>query len=258
MIRPRPVAPVLPDLPGWAVNAPSPAEPHLPQAAASHAPRPDTFTSLDAMAGRLCELRAHGLSGIRSLVTAELSSKSLAEEAASLGKALAARGQTVMFIDWAPYGDGIASALNHASAPGMVELVAGKVNFGDVVGALGQSGAHIIPAGASLASGGIIDPNRVNFVLDALDDVYDQILVVSHEDSARHLLEAIEGRFDCGITLLASGSHPLHALGQPETFLGYEVEGIELMRYLAPGARSSVPAGRIARVTRSEPRIHAG
>jgi uncharacterized protein involved in exopolysaccharide biosynthesis len=257
MIRPRPLAPVLPDLPGW-VNASAPAEPRLPQAGAAHVMRPNTFTSLEAMAGRLCEMRAQGLSGIRSLVTAELASKPLAEEAASLGKALAARGQTVMFIDWAPYGDGIASALKHATAPGMVELVAGKVNFGDVVGALGHSGAHIIPAGTSLGMGEIIDPNRVNFVLDALDDVYDQILVVSHEDSARHLLEAIEGRFDCGIMLMAAGSRPSLVLEQPETFLGYEVDGIELMRYAAPAARSSVPAGRMARVTRSEPRIHAG
>jgi hypothetical protein len=203
------------------------------------------------MAQRLHDMRGHGMSGIRTLFAGDLGAKSLAEEAASLGNALAAKGQTVILIDWAPFGDGIAAALKHASAPGMLELVAGKAKFDEVMGALAHGGAHFIPAGESLVPGTVLDPNRVNFVLDALDDVYDQIVVVSREDSARHLLEAIEGRFDCGITVTAAGGRS--AIGEGlETFLGYEVDGIELMRYVAISAQSA------GRSIRNEPRQRTG
>jgi MinD-like ATPase involved in chromosome partitioning or flagellar assembly len=176
-------------------------------------------------------------------------------EAASLGKALAAKGQTVILIDWAPAGGGIAEALGHASVPGMLDLVAGRVKFEDVVGALGQSGAHLIPAGSSLAAGEIIDPNHVNFVLDALDGVYDQIIVASREEAARHLFEAIEGRFDCGITVVSAEGAPL--LVDAQTFLGYDVDGIELMRYVVPASFGKA-SGRAAHLTRQEPRMRVG
>ena len=138
----------------------------------------------------------------------------------------------------------------------MLDLVAGRVKFEDVVGALGQSGAHLIPAGSSLAAGEIIDPNHVNFVLDALDGVYDQIIVASREEAARHLFEAIEGRFDCGITVV-SGEMGAPLLVDAQTFLGYEVDGIELMRYTVP-ASSGKASGRAAHLIRQEPRMRVG
>lgn len=232
-----------------------PVEPAPTQAEVAHDMRTDAFTSLEAMAGRLEDMRAHGSSGIRSLLTGDLTAKLLAEEAAGLGKLLAATSQTVLLIDWAPWGDGIAADLGHAGPFGMLDLAAGRAKFDDVVGALGHGGTHLIAAGTPLGPDEMIAADQVNFVLDALDDVYDQIVVVAREDAARRLLEAIEGRFDCGITVAAAGSKPLPA---DKTFLGYEVEGIELMRYAAPATRSGVPAGRLARTVRSEPRLGAG
>jgi succinoglycan biosynthesis transport protein ExoP len=247
MRRTMPVAPVLPGL-HRVPDLAAAAEP--PQGAAMHA-----FDSPAAIADRLRAMRAQALSGTRSLIAGDITAGQLAVEAASLGKALAAKGQTVILIDWAPAGGGIAEALGRASVPGMLDLVAGRVKFEDVVGALGQSGAHLIPAGSSLAAGEIIDPNHVNFVLDALDGVYDQIIVASREEAARHLFEAIEGRFDCGITVVSAEGAPL--LVDAQTFLGYEVDGIELMRYAVPASFGKA-SGRAAHLTRQEPRMRVG
>jgi hypothetical protein len=254
MRRSMPVAPVLPGL-RRAPELAATAEPPQRAAMSAFGAAMPAFDSPEAIADRLRAMRAQALSGTRSLVAGDITTGQLAVEAASLGKALAAKGQTVILIDWAPAGGGIAEALGHQSVPGMLDLVAGRVKFEDVVGALGHSGAHLIPAGSSLGVGEIIDPNHVNFVLDALDGVYDQIIVASREEAARHLFEAIEGRFDCGITLVSGEGAPL--LVEAQTFLGYEVDGIELMRYAVPASFGKA-SGRAAHLTRQEPRMRVG
>lgn len=260
MRRPMPVAPVLPGL-RQAFTSPPAAVPVAAEVAAAEPPQGaalPAFASLEELTERLCAMRAQGLSGTRTLVAGEIAARPLATEAVSLGKALAAKGQTVILIDWAPTGGSLAEALGYASVPGMLELVAGKVKFEDVVRALGQSGAHLIPAGASLAESDIIDPNHVNFVLDALDGVYDQIIVVAREEAARHLFEAIEGRFDCGITVVPAGRRAPHFAEQAQTFLGYEVDGIELLRYVLPETVQENAPARSGRLARHEARQRVG
>jgi hypothetical protein len=247
-----PVAPILPRL---HQVPPLPTVKAAPEPEPPAAPMSAPILTLDAMADRLFGMRGQGSSGTRSLMVGETEVAPLAIEAASLGAALAAKGQTVILIDWAPAGGGIAEALGYVSEPGMLDLIAGRARFEDVVGAMGHSGAHLIPAGTGLVMGDTIDPNQINFALDALDGVYDQIIVVSREEAARRLFEEIEGRFDCGITIVSAEKRLPHLAEQPETFLGYEVEGMELMRYTAPAPTSfgKLP-GRVPHLARSEPR----
>jgi uncharacterized protein involved in exopolysaccharide biosynthesis len=250
--------PVAPTLPGLQHVRP------LPTANATPEPEPESepaviiassALTLEGMADRLYGMRGQDSSGTRTLVAGEVEVAALAVEAASLGAALAAKGQTVILIDWAPEGRGIAEALGYVSEPGMLDLIAGRARFEDVVGAMGHNGAHLIPAGMGLVVGDTIDPNQINFALDALDGVYDQIIVVSREEAARRLFEEIEGRFDCGITIVAAEKRQPHLAEQPQTFLGYEVEGMELMRYAAPAPTSfgKLP-GRVPHLARGEPR----
>ena len=65
-------------------------------------------------------------------------------------------------------------------------------------------------------------------MLDALDEAYAHIIVVGDQDSARHLFEAIQGRFDAGV-LATSGAVPT-LRDPPGTFLGFEVAEIDLIR----------------------------
>jgi polysaccharide biosynthesis transport protein len=92
---------------------------------------------------------------------------------------------------------------------------------------LRDSDVHIIPSGAPMAGAlPALDSDSINFLLDALDDVYDHIVVVSQEEPARNLFEAMQGRFDCGVTL--GGEAPGKSVAKPGIFLGFEVDGISL------------------------------
>jgi hypothetical protein len=53
-------------------------------------------------------------------------------------------------------------------------------------------------------------------------------LVVSRTDAARPLFEAIQGRFDCGVTLVEDQQQKTRVLAEGGSFLGFEVEGIAL------------------------------
>jgi hypothetical protein len=74
----------------------------------------------------------------------------------------------------------------------------------------------------------------VNVILDALDEVYDHIIIVGRREAARRLFEAIQGRFDCGI-VVSDGKRRTGAAGEsPNMFLGYEVDDITLIRFERP------------------------
>jgi hypothetical protein len=67
-------------------------------------------------------------------------------------------------------------------------------------------------------------------VLDALDEVYDHIVVVARLDEARRLFEAIEGRFDAGIVMSdRRGQGPTINAG-PGVFLGFEVTEVYIVQ----------------------------
>ena len=181
-----------------------------------------------AMAERLETMRQSGLGGARTLLVGAADSFTLAAEASALGRALADKGLTVMLIDWSLDASGISEALGQPSWPGFSELLEGQLGFEDVVRALADSDVQLIPSGKGVmtrADG--LDADSLNFALDALDDVYEHIIVVARTDPGRELFEAIEGRFDNGIMLVdaAAGQTTPPPAG---SFLGFEVDGISL------------------------------
>ncbi|MFA5950672.1 MAG: exopolysaccharide transport family protein [Hyphomicrobium sp.] len=208
---------------------------------------PRHVSDLADVADRLEALRKRGLSGTRTLIAGNTDPFSLATEIRKLTHALADRGLTVIVVDWSLDGTGIAEALGEASWPGFIELVKEQAHFEDVVVPLNETGIHLIAAGHGKGEAGAdIDPESVASVLDALDGVYDHILVTAQNEPARLLFEAIEGRFDCGISMSAAGRPQADS---PGTFLGFEVEGMELIAFevASPSARTSART-RLARV----------
>jgi succinoglycan biosynthesis transport protein ExoP len=67
--------------------------------------------------------------------------------------------------------------------------------------------------------------------LDALDEAYEQIIVVAKLADARALFEAIQGRFDAGVMVNAVARTTAVLQDPPGTFLGFEVTDITLVRY---------------------------
>ena len=198
-----------------------PAPPARPGPAMVETPR--------AMADRLESQRQGGLGGARTLLVGAADSFTLAAEASALGRALADKGLSVILIDWSLDASGISEALGQPSWPGFSELLEGQVGFEDIVRALADSDVQLIPSGRGVeARDEGLDADSLNFALDALDDVYDHIVVVARTEPGRALFEAIEGRFDNGIMLVdaAGGGQP--AVAPAGSFLGFEVDGISL------------------------------
>lgn len=182
----------------------------------------------DAMAGRIEAQHKAGLSGTRTLLTGSDDLFALAREAAGICRAIAGNGHTVIMVDWSLNGQGIAESLGLPTWPGFNELIDGRARFEDVVRSFSDSEVHVIPCGRGL-SDDLIDSDSINFLLDALDDVYEHIVVVARTHAAQRLFEAIQGRFDCGVTLVGDDEEKalVRARGAA-SFLGFEVEGIEL------------------------------
>jgi uncharacterized protein involved in exopolysaccharide biosynthesis len=222
--RPEPVAPAPAPVPvAVAKHEAAPA----PQATA---PATADIASPEALAVRMEALRKKGgLAGTRTLFTSSADVFTLADEAAAVCCSLADKGLTVIMIDWNLSGSGIAEPLGHPAWPGFSELIQGKTRFEDVVRSLKDRDVHLIPSGRSIGiTGEPLDSDSINFLLDALDDVYEHIVVVSRTEPARALFEAIQGRFDCGVTLVEDGAQKTRAQAEAGTFLGFEVDGITL------------------------------
>ena len=199
------------------------------------------------LAVRLEAMRKSGLSGTRTLLVSAADGFTLAVEASALGRALTDKGLSVVLIDWSPDGTGISEALGQPSWPGFSELLDGRVGFEDIVTALSDSDVQLIPSGQGPADGAPLDADNLNFALDALDDVYEHIIVVAGTEPARALFEVIEGRFDSGVTLV-DGSTGWTSADPPGSFLGFEVDGISLFT-LKTSAR--VPVRRRPELTRA-------
>ena len=86
------------------------------------------------------------------------------------------------------YGSGISEPLGEPAWPGFTELIEGNQRFEDVIRALRDSEVHVIPCGRSLSPGHVINSDSVSFLLDALDDVYDHIVVVARAEPATRLI----------------------------------------------------------------------
>lgn len=170
--------------------------------------------------------------GYRTLMAGETDLMGISGHGIELAKALADIGQSVILIDWAPEGDGVSHALALPAGPGIAELLAGTATFEQIIRRMPGSDAHVIGTGTFEESDALApDPDRLNLILDALDEAYDQVIVAGRTEPARIFFETIEGRVDCGVLIAdpaRSGAvHP----DPPGTYLGYEVADIDLIRY---------------------------
>lgn len=237
-------------------SRPEPSLPAVPVMAASDGGDKGASDRVHRMMtiGKVADhLTAHapGAGGCRSLIVGETSAIDAGTEAIELVKVLAGRNMSTILIDWSPDGSGLAQKLGLSRTPGMTELLSGTAKFEDVVQSLSDSEAHFIACGAAQrydTEGP--DPDQLNLVLDALDEAYGHIVVVGPHDAARSLFEAIEGRFDAGITVTDGKRRVTVIQDPPGTFLGYEVADIELIRLDRKDA-SPVQGQRILRSTPS-------
>lgn len=225
-------APV-PEKPVAPKEAAQKALPAEPIAASAVARQPDAVVanvrSADAMAKNIESLHKNGQSGTRTLIAGSADVFTLANETAAISSRLAEKGRSVIIVDWSLNGGGIAEPLGLPSWPGFNELADGRARFEDVVSAVDGGDVHIIPCGKPRTNPSEpLDADNINFLLDALDDVYEHIVVIARNEAARRLFEAIQGRFDCGVTLVSDEAQAVKLGDDGAKFLGFDVEGISL------------------------------
>lgn len=167
--------------------------------------------------------------GYRSLVVSEAPGQAAREEATDLAAALCAAGKQVALVDWSLDGRGIATGLGVRAMPGFMDLIEERATFDDVIQRLPDGDVHVIACG-SPQSGGNLDTERLNLVLDTLDEVYDHIIVTGTDEAARVLFLAVEGRFDACVTVGDKRADDRRVAPETETFLGYHVTDIDLLR----------------------------
>lgn len=204
------------------------------EAAAASRPLPEAdavrVSSIGALARRIVTRSDGG--GYRTLVAGETDLMGISSHAIELAKALTELGQSVILLDWSPEGDGIAHSLSLPQGPGVAELLRGSASFEHIVHRMAGSEAQVI--GAGLFDDGRrleFDPDRLNLVLDALDEAYDQVIVAGRNQSARDFFSVIDGRIDCGVLVADPARIGSPTRDLPGSYLGFKVAEIDLIRY---------------------------
>jgi succinoglycan biosynthesis transport protein ExoP len=208
-----------------------------------------TFTDVDLLAARLKERRPSG-GGHRTLITSDVQPLVPYAETIELAKSLASSGAQTILIDWSPSGEGFASMAGLEQSLGWNDLLNGAARFDEIIQRLRGTHAQAIASGKQMRPDSRIDVGLLNLTLDALDEVYDHIVVTARNAEARALFEAIEGRFDAGITIVPPGDYSA-AQGAANAFLGFEVADIDVIRLVRSEPAASQMADRIARATRA-------
>lgn len=206
------------------------------------------FVEMESLASRLRAGRPSG-GGHRTLITGAAEDVIPFAEARDLAKALSETGAQTILIDWSPSGEGFALTMGLDSRTGWNALLRGEARFDGIIQRLPGTRAHAIASGNALPGGARLDADVVNVALDALDEVYDHIVVTARHDEARVLFELIEGRFDAGIAVVGD-EEKIATRVDAGAFLGFEVAEIDIIRYQRLEAVASPVAQRIARASR--------
>jgi uncharacterized protein involved in exopolysaccharide biosynthesis len=219
-------------------RAPPPADlaaPRPPTPATVAPPVRRLTTADDVVAHLAFRTPRHG--GYRSLVVAEPGADAHAL-ALAVADGLARLGEPTIIVEWGHGPGSFVRRLGLAPQPGTAELASGTAGFEAVVAGLPGSSCHLIPAGLG-ADPVPLDGEYVGLVLDALDAAYAHIVVTGEPALLAAVFEGTDGRFDTGITVAAAtGDYATDGADNAADglFLGFEVEGIDLVRLAPPSA----------------------
>jgi uncharacterized protein involved in exopolysaccharide biosynthesis len=185
-----------------------------------------TMRTMPSLARRLVA-NARGRTGFRTLAAGEAAGINAGVTAIELARQLARLERQVILLDWSLDGVGLAPELGVSPTLGIIDVLSGRASFEDVIGRLAGSQAHVIAAGSSVAgTAAARDKDRVNMLLDALDDAYDHVVITGGRDAMRDLFTTIEGRVDAGVVVAAG-----EGVSAPGHFLGFNVADLEVIRF---------------------------
>ena len=196
------------------------------ESASPGAPAVTTTRTMPSVARHLTA-KSKGRTGFRTLVMGQSASTNAGRVAIELARQLARAKQQVILLDWSLDGVGLAPELGVSPTLGITDVLSGRASFEDVIERLSRSEGHVIAAGSSVAgTTAAKDKDRVNMLLDALDDAYDHVVIAGGREAVRDLFATIEGRIDAGV-VVADGE----GVTAPGSFLGFNVADLDVIRY---------------------------
>ncbi|MGE0766131.1 MAG: GumC family protein [Hyphomicrobiaceae bacterium] len=203
--------------------------------------------SVEAVAQRLMTNSAVQ-SGYRTLIVGEEGRGDPREKASELAGALARAGRKVVLVDWSLDGMGASGGLGIAASPGFTDVVTGSVAFEDAIRSLPGSDVHILPCGNAWTDGvEALGADRMNLVLDALDEIYSDVIITGGYDAARDFFRAIEGRVDAGVLVSIgdAATRPSFGGSAGRRLLGFDVTEIDIIHWQDVSAEPAArPLGR--------------
>ena len=204
-----------------------------PVSAAVDGPRPYDNISPSAIEVA-AKLIAHAPvdKAFRSLVAGANPLVNPANDAQELARALAASGRKTLLVAW----NLVLPAVNLPPA-GVAELLCGESTLAEAVTTLLGSSADVI--GSARLTGLEVDGESACVLLDALDELYEQVVVAAPIDAAQRLFAAVEGRFDAGVVV-----HEKQPPARNGEFIGFEVPDFQIIP-LVRGQRLSRRSGSI-------------
>jgi len=166
MMPPGSVAPMAPPAPA---TAPRIREPAVEMAAAPAA----VISGIDDLAQRL---RAAGEAGRKVTVLGTGDTESVTATALALARRLAGDAKVVL-IDLSESSRQLRAASIDPSAPGLAELMLGDASFGQIITRDRNSALQLVSAGRPGFDRALLQSPRLMLALDALNRVYDHILL---------------------------------------------------------------------------------
>lgn len=174
---------------------------------------------------------ARGRSGFRTMVATDRRDAPVGAAPLDLARALARSKAQVILLDWSLDGIGLSAQLGLAPRRGLADVLTGTCTFEDVIAPLPGSSAHVISAGSALARPSTaLDRDRINMLLDALDEAYDHVVITGGWPALKELFKTIEGCIDAGVVVSTPGSDAISG-----DFLGFQVGDLDVIRYEPKG-----------------------
>jgi hypothetical protein len=168
--------------------------------------------------------------GFRLLMAGASGAIDPSDEAIDLVAELSDSGARVLLVDWSLDGRQLHTDIDASGAASLVDLMAGAAEFDDILVTLPDSNVHYAYSTTEPGRPELHDEESLNLILDALDEAYDHVVIAGRYDDARALFEAIQGRFDAGMTIGEVD------VGMPlptdSSFLGFDVADIEIIHYV--------------------------
>ena len=106
---------------------------------------------------------------------------------------LADRGKRAILIDMTAYGTLGLAMLDGNNRAGITELLAGERRFNDVIHTDHYSQAHVMPLGKVEPESAMRSADRLPYILDALETVYDFVVVECGPSTSRQLRRIADG-----------------------------------------------------------------